>query len=150
MQDSNLEISRHLFASRLSAHSQTDWAIGDQAKTWTQQPVPMMSEHSAHLTSLSFGFRTWLWRYTFLLLLISMLWYRQAIFESKGDNINCKRDAGDKDYLDETRFCTKLFWIVSCSVVSCLTLAFFAIVIRELDNTISKPWILGTYLLFLS
>ena len=33
-------------------------------KTWTQQPVPMMSEHSAHLTSLPFGFRTWLWRYT--------------------------------------------------------------------------------------
>ena len=50
-------------------------------KTWTQQPVPMMSEHSAHLTSLPFGFRTWLWRYTCLLLLISMLWHRQAIFE---------------------------------------------------------------------
>ena len=50
--------------SRLIAHSQTDWAIEDQAKTWTQQPVPMMSDHSAHLTSLPFGFRTWLWRYT--------------------------------------------------------------------------------------
>ena len=49
-------------------------------KTWTQQPVPMMSEHSAHLTSLPFGFRTWLWRYTCLLLLISMLWHRQAIY----------------------------------------------------------------------
>ena len=23
-------------------------------KTWTQQPVPMLSEHSAHLTSLPF------------------------------------------------------------------------------------------------
>ena len=33
-------------------------------KTWTQQPVPMMSEHSAHLTSPPIGFRTWLWRYT--------------------------------------------------------------------------------------
>ena len=32
MQDSNLDISRHLFASRLNAHSQTDWAIEDQAK----------------------------------------------------------------------------------------------------------------------
>ena len=51
-------------------------------KTWTQQPVPMMSEHSAHLTSLPFGFRTWLWRYTCLLLLISMLWHSRAIFES--------------------------------------------------------------------
>ena len=57
-------------------------------KTWTQQPVPMMSEHSAHLTSLPFGFRTWLWRYTCLLLLISMLWHRQAIFESKGDKLS--------------------------------------------------------------
>ena len=33
-------------------------------KTWTQQPVPMMSKHSAHLTSLPIGFRTWLWHYT--------------------------------------------------------------------------------------
>ena len=57
-------------------------------KTWTQQPVPMMSEHSAHLTSLPFGFRTWIWRYTCLLLLISMLWHRQAIFESKGDKLS--------------------------------------------------------------
>ena len=30
-QDSNLEVSRHLIASRLNAHSQTDWAIEDQA-----------------------------------------------------------------------------------------------------------------------
>ena len=44
-----------------------------------------MSEHSVHLISLPFGFRTWLWRYTCLLLLISMLWHRQAIFGSKGD-----------------------------------------------------------------
>ena len=44
-------------------------------KTWTQQPVPVMSEHSAHLTSLPFGFSTW-------------LWHRQAIFESKGDKLS--------------------------------------------------------------
>ena len=54
-------------------------------KTWTRQPVPMISKHSAHSTSLPVGFRTWLWRYTCLLLFISMLWHRQAIFESKGD-----------------------------------------------------------------
>ena len=30
---------------------------------------------------------TWLWRYTYLLLLISMLWHRQAIFKSKGDRL---------------------------------------------------------------
>ena len=56
-------------------------------KTWTRQPVPMISEHSAHLTALSVDFRTWLWRYTYLLLLSSMLWHRQAIFKSKGDKL---------------------------------------------------------------
>ena len=57
-------------------------------KTWTQQPVPMISEHSAHLTPLPVGFRTWLWRHTCFLLLISMLWHRQAIFKSKGDKLS--------------------------------------------------------------
>ena len=56
-------------------------------KTWTRQPVPMISEHSAHLTPQPFGIGTWLWRYTCLLLLISMLWHRQAIFQSKGDKL---------------------------------------------------------------
>ena len=56
-------------------------------KTWTRQPVPMISEHSAHLAPLSVDFRTCLWRYTCLLLLISMLWHRQAIFKSKGDKL---------------------------------------------------------------
>ena len=79
---------RHLFASRLNACWQTDWAIEDQAKTWTRQPVPMISKHSAHSTSLPVGFRTSLWRYTYLLSLISMLWHRQAIFESKGDKLS--------------------------------------------------------------
>ena len=88
-QDSNPEGLRHLFASRLNACWQTDWAIEDQAKkTWTRQPVPMISKHSAHLTPLPFGIRTWLWRYTYLLLLILMLWHRQVIFESKGDKLS--------------------------------------------------------------
>ena len=56
-------------------------------KAWTRQLVPMISEHSAHLAPLSVDFRTWLWRYTYLLLLISMLWHRQAIFKSKGDKL---------------------------------------------------------------
>ena len=56
-------------------------------KTWTRQPVPLISEHSAHLTPLSVDFHTWLWRYAYLLLLISMLWHRQAIFKSKGDKL---------------------------------------------------------------
>ena len=78
---------RHQIASRLNASWQTGWAIEDQAKTWTRQPVPMISEHSAHLTPLSVDFRTWLWRYTYLLLLISMLWHGQAIFKSKGNKL---------------------------------------------------------------
>ena len=79
---------RHQFASRLNARWQIDWAIEDQAKkNWTRQPVPMVCKHSAHLVPLSVEFRTWLWRYTCLLLLISMLWHRQAIFKSKGDKL---------------------------------------------------------------
>ena len=57
-------------------------------KTWTRQPVPMISKHSAHSSLLRIGFRTWLWRYTWLLLLFSMLWHRQVIFESKGDQLS--------------------------------------------------------------
>ena len=77
-------------------YSPADWMPADKPtelsriklKTWTRQPVPMNSEHSAHLTPLPFGIRTWLWRYTYLLLSISMLWHRQAIFESKGDKLS--------------------------------------------------------------
>ena len=57
---------RHQIASRLNARWQTDWAIEDQAKTWTRQPVPMISKHSAHSTPQPFGICTWLWRYTCL------------------------------------------------------------------------------------
>ena len=42
---------RHQIASKLNAR-------------W--QPIPMISEHSAHLTPLSVDFHTWLWRYTCL------------------------------------------------------------------------------------
>ena len=35
IQDSKLGSLRHQIASRLNAHSQTDWAIEDQAKTFT-------------------------------------------------------------------------------------------------------------------
>ena len=75
--------------------SPADWMLADKPtelsriklKTWTRQPVPMISEHSAHLTPLSVEIRTWLWRYTYLMLVISMLWHRQAIFKSKGDKL---------------------------------------------------------------
>ena len=85
---------RHQIASRLNARWQTHWAIEDQVKTWTRQPVPMINEHSAHLTPLSVDFRTCLWRYTYLLLLISMLWHRQAIFKSNGDKLCSSAECG--------------------------------------------------------
>ena len=66
MQDSNPEGLWNPIFSRLNACWQTDWAIEDQAKTWTRQPIPMISKHSAHLTPLPSGIRTWLWRYTYL------------------------------------------------------------------------------------
>ena len=76
--------------------SPADWMPTDKVaelwriklKTWTQQPVLMISEHSAHSNLLPIGFRSWPWRYTCLLLLISTLWHRQAIFKSKGDNLS--------------------------------------------------------------
>ena len=80
--------------SQTSNRQQTECSLtnrlsyrGSSLKSWTRQPVPMISEHSAHLTPLSVDFRTWLWRYTYLLLLISMLWHRQALFKSKGDKL---------------------------------------------------------------
>ena len=89
MQDSNPEGLWNPISSRLKACWQTDWAIEDQAlKTWTRQPVPIISKHSTHLTPKPFGIRTWLWQYTYLLLLISMLWHRQVVFESKGDKLS--------------------------------------------------------------
>ena len=75
--------------SQAPNRQQTDLTIDGQAKTkpWTRQLVLLISEHSTHSTPLPVGFRTWLWRYT-CLLLISMLWHRQAIFESKGGNLS--------------------------------------------------------------
>ena len=64
-------------------------------KTWTRRPVPMISKHSAHSTSLPVGFRTWLWRYTCLLLLILMLWYRHLLnvgFEPRVSNTKSPAD----------------------------------------------------------
>ena len=48
---------RHQIASRLNARWQTDWVTEDQANTWTRQPVPMISEHSAHLAPLSVTYK---------------------------------------------------------------------------------------------
>ena len=87
-------------------------------KTWTRQPVPIISKHSAHSTLLPIGFRTWLWRYTYLLLLISMLWHRQAIFESKGDKLSSSAEGRirtqDLRYLFTSRLnaCWQTDWAI--------------------------------------
>ena len=74
-------------ADWMSTHKPTEIS-GIKLKTLIRYPVPMMSEYSAHLTSLQVGFHTWHCQYTSLLLSISMLWHRQAIFESKGNKLS--------------------------------------------------------------
>ena len=78
---------RHQIASRLNARWQTDWAIEDQAKNLNSTARPYDQRVFSPLDPTVSGFRTWLWWYTCLLLLISMLWHRQAIFKSKGDKL---------------------------------------------------------------
>ena len=84
---------RHQVFSSLKACWQTELSR-IKLKNWTRQPAPMINEHSAHSIPLPVGFRSWLWRYTRLLLLISMLWHRQATFELKWDksfsSLECK------------------------------------------------------------
>ena len=107
-------------------YSPADWMPADKPtelsriklKTWTRQPVPMINKHSAHSTLLPIGFRTWLWRYTCLLLLISMLWHRQAIFESKGDKLSSSAEGRIRTqgirYLFNSRLnaCWKTDWAI--------------------------------------
>ena len=110
---------RHQIASRLNARWQTGWAIEDQAKK-LELNSPSLRSASIQPTRphSCFGIRTWLWRYTcflllismtyihtymhacmhtyihtYLLLLISMLWHRQAIFESKGVKLSSSAES---------------------------------------------------------
>ena len=77
----------HQIASRLNARWQTDWAIEDQAKNlnWTARPYDQRA--FSPLDPTVSWLSHWLCRYTYLLLLISMLWHRQAIFKWKGDKL---------------------------------------------------------------
>ena len=102
-QASNIRIGRRQVVflcwmrdSVFGTESPADWMPADKPtelsriklKTWTRQPVPMISEHSAHSTPLPVGFRTWLWQYTRFFLFISMVWHRQAIMESKAGELS--------------------------------------------------------------
>ena len=64
----------------------------------------MLSEHSSPLTLLPFGLRTWLCRYTCLLLLISMLRHRQAIFECKGDKLSSSAECRIQTWMSQDTY----------------------------------------------
>ena len=85
---------RHQIASSLNARWQTDWAIEDQAKN-LELISPSLWSASIQPTRPHYQMAfTWLWRliYTCLLLLISILWHRQTLFESKGDKLSFSAD----------------------------------------------------------
>ena len=90
-------------ADWMPAHKPTELS-GIKQKTWTQQPASMMSEHSAHLISLPIGFRTGLWRYTCLSLLILTLWHRKAIFKSKDKNAGFEAGKSETSNCQQTKF----------------------------------------------
>ena len=66
MQDSKLGSLRHQFASRLNAHSQTDWAIEDQAENlhsiacpydeWAFSPLDFNADWLSHLALVIYMF----------------------------------------------------------------------------------------------
>ena len=73
--------------------SPADWTFADKPTELSRIQLKLelngpVSEHSAHSTPLPVGFRTSLWRYTCLLLVISKLWHTQAIFESKAGKMS--------------------------------------------------------------
>ena len=83
----------------------------------------MISKHSAHSTSLPVSFSNWLWRYTCLLLLISMLWFESCIQQRKTT-------------------CLLSIWIsLACARASTLTTTnvYIALVVNSSD---SKVWYL--------
>ena len=112
---------RHLFASRLNARWQTDWAIEDQAKKleidspslWSASIQPTRPHCQLAFAPGSGDIHVCCW-HTYIhacityilthihtcLLLISMLWHRQAIFESKGDKLSSSAESRIRTHQD--------------------------------------------------
>ena len=99
-------------------------------KTWTRQPVPMISEHSVHLAPLSVDFRTWLWRYT-CLLLISRLWHRKRYSKRKKTSCVPLLNAGFEPGAPDTN--SPADWMLADSWLSHLALAIYMLVVVNFD-----------------
>ena len=85
MQDSKMGSLRHQIASRLNANSQTDWAIDDHAKRNLNSTATPYNERAfSPLDFITDGVFAPGSGDICLLLLIAMLWHKQAIFESRG------------------------------------------------------------------
>ena len=83
-QDSNPgDCETHSPADPMPSHKPSEISRIKQNLNSTARP----NDERASLASLPVGFCTWLYRYTCLLLLMLMLWHRQANFESKGDKL---------------------------------------------------------------
>ena len=76
---------RHLFASRLNADDKPTELLKIKLINLNSTARPSDQQAFSPLYLTASWFRTWIWRYTCLLLLVLMLWHRQAIFESKAD-----------------------------------------------------------------
>ena len=79
--------SRHQIASRLNARWQTDSAIEDEARNMNSTARPYGQRAISPLDPTVSWLSHLALRYTYLLLLISILWHRQAVFKSKGDKL---------------------------------------------------------------
>ena len=77
--------SRHLFISRLNADDKPTELSKIKLINLNSTARPSDQQAFSPLDLTASWFRTWIWRYTCLLLLVLMLWHRQTIFESEGD-----------------------------------------------------------------
>ena len=77
---------KHFWSQIVPGHKWKHYVVTNRAAVTNWSESQIVPSH--HSTPQPFGIRTWLWRYTCLLLLVSMLWHRQAIFESKGDKLS--------------------------------------------------------------